>query len=78
VTVDIDENEVVRLIFGEEAVALLPPPALPAPTNSPARASPEARAGRTAAGSGFCSRFTARGRPRTPRSLVALLCRIQS
>jgi ATP-dependent Clp protease ATP-binding subunit ClpA len=33
VTVDIDENEVVRLIFGEEAVALLPPPALPAPTN---------------------------------------------
>jgi ATP-dependent Clp protease ATP-binding subunit ClpA len=33
VTVDIDENEVVRLVFAEEAVALLPPPALPAPTS---------------------------------------------
>jgi ATP-dependent Clp protease ATP-binding subunit ClpA len=33
VTVDIDENEVVHLVFAEENVALLPPPALPAPTN---------------------------------------------
>ncbi|MGH8637626.1 MAG: AAA family ATPase, partial [Burkholderiales bacterium] len=33
VTVDIDENEVVHLVFAEEGVALLPPPALPAPAN---------------------------------------------
>jgi ATP-dependent Clp protease ATP-binding subunit ClpA len=33
VTVDIDENEVVHLVFAEEGVALLPPPALPAPTS---------------------------------------------
>jgi len=33
VTVDIDEEEVVRLMFAEEPVGLLPPPALPAPAN---------------------------------------------
>jgi ATP-dependent Clp protease ATP-binding subunit ClpA len=33
VTVDIDDDDVVHLVFPEEGVALLPPPALPAPTN---------------------------------------------
>ena len=33
VFISIDDNEVVRLIFAEEGVALLPPPALAAPTN---------------------------------------------
>jgi ATP-dependent Clp protease ATP-binding subunit ClpA len=33
VSVDIDDDEVVHLIFPEEGVALLPPPALPAPAN---------------------------------------------
>jgi ATP-dependent Clp protease ATP-binding subunit ClpA len=33
VSVDIDDDEVVHLVFPEEGMALLPPPALPAPTN---------------------------------------------
>jgi ATP-dependent Clp protease ATP-binding subunit ClpA len=34
VTVDIDENEKVHLVFAETGPALLPPPALPAPADS--------------------------------------------